>query len=88
MDRFIFDIIFNIEKDKPLISAKQFKGRVYKKYKIEINNDLFVAINNYQIKKYGIPLGNPKKTGINHQDLVKGIMLMKCQKRYRLRRED
>ena len=56
MDRFIFDIIFNIEKDQPLISAKQFKGRVYKKYKIEINNDLFVAINNYQIKKYGSQL--------------------------------
>ena len=87
MNRFIFDIIFNIEKDKPLLSAKQFKARIYKKYKLEINNDLFVAINNYQIKKYGIPLGDPKRTGINHQDLLHRVILVRCQKRYRLGRD-
>ena len=87
MDNFMFNYIFYTEKDQPLLSAKQFKAKIYKKYRLEINNELFVAINNYQIKKYGSPLENPKRFGVNYQDLLHGILLLRVNRRNRLRRK-
>lgn len=50
----IEELIFNTYKDEPLI-AKKFKREIIKKYHIpyEKTRDIFVRINNYQIKKYG-----------------------------------
>lgn len=87
MNRFIFDFIFNTEKDKPLLSAKQFKAKIYKQYKLEIDNELYVAINNYQIKKYGSPLENPRRCGISYQELLYRLVLIRERKRYRLGRK-
>ena len=50
----IKELIFNIYKDQPII-AKQFKQEVIEKYHIDLDEarNIFVKINNYQIKKYG-----------------------------------
>lgn len=50
----IEELIFNTYKGEPLI-AKKFKREIIKKYHIpyEKTRDIFVRINNYQIKKYG-----------------------------------
>ena len=52
MDREV--LIFNIYKDQPLI-AKKFKQKIIEMYHISLEEarNLFVKINNYQIKKYG-----------------------------------
>ena len=46
--------IFNVYKDQPLM-AKQFKQEIIEKYHVSLDKarDIFVKINNYQIKKYG-----------------------------------
>ena len=50
----IKELIFETYKDKPLL-AKKFKAEIAKDYKItgDEARDLFVRINNYQIKKHG-----------------------------------
>lgn len=46
--------IFNTYKNQPLV-AKKFKQKIIEKYHItfEEAREIFVKINNYQIKKYG-----------------------------------
>lgn len=48
-------LIFELEKDKQLYNAADFKTKIIAKYDIsqELAADLFVQVNNYQIKKYG-----------------------------------
>lgn len=50
----IEELIFNIYKNQPLV-AKKFKDKIIKRYHIssEEARNIFVRINNYQIKKYG-----------------------------------
>lgn len=50
----IKELIFEAYKDKSLL-AKKFKAEIAKDYKItgDEARDLFVRINNYQIKKHG-----------------------------------
>ena len=50
----IQEFIFNTYKDEPLI-AKKFKQEITEKYHISFDEarNIFVRINNYQIKKYG-----------------------------------
>ena len=50
----IEELIFNMYKSQPLV-AKKFKEKVMKKYHITLDEarNIFVKINNYQIKKYG-----------------------------------
>lgn len=46
-------VIFEIEKDKPIDNAKKFKSYLKKKYKgMDIRN-LYIKIANYQIETYG-----------------------------------
>lgn len=48
------EFIFNKYKEDPLIS-KTFKKEIMEKYHVTLDEarDLFVRINNYQVKKYG-----------------------------------
>lgn len=54
--------IFNKYKDQPLI-AKPFREKIEKTYNITPDEarDIFVRINNYQVKKYGGKLDNLKE---------------------------
>lgn len=56
MDEFMFNFIFSELKDRTFSSAIQFRALLKKKYGIEdtaLGTKLWVAISNYQIKKYG-----------------------------------
>lgn len=50
----IEELIFNMYKGQPLV-AKKFKEKVMKTYHITLDEarNIFVRINNYQVKKYG-----------------------------------
>lgn len=61
MDEFIFNYIFETSKDKEFINAIQFRHYLSSKYGINnkrLGTDLYIAINRYQVKKYGKSL-NP-----------------------------
>lgn len=49
------DILFGLFKDVPL-ESRMFKELMSTKYGVEDPHDLYVAIVNYQIDKYGTPL--------------------------------
>lgn len=56
MDEFMFNFIFSELKDRTFSSAGQFRILLEKKYGIkdrQLGTRLWVAISNYQIKKYG-----------------------------------
>lgn len=56
MNDFLFKILFAKYKDTTIQNAKDLKRKVYSEYKILINSDLYIAINKYQVKKYGCAL--------------------------------
>lgn len=49
------ELIFELVKDKQIYNAADFKRNIIAEYGIsrELAAELFVRINNYQIKKYG-----------------------------------
>lgn len=49
------ELIFELEKDKTMYNAADFKRKIMAKYDIsqKLAADLLVRVNNYQIKKYG-----------------------------------
>lgn len=79
------DLVFALYKDK-IITCKSFKHMCKSKYGIKDPQDLYVRINNYQIKKYGTQLCydnetkedwliNNKKSNLrihNHKQYYKG----------------
>ena len=64
--------IFNKEKDKALICAQNIKNK-YINYDIDYSN-LYAKLVNYQIKKYGRPLSNPKVVINLYFDKKKGLL--------------
>ena len=56
MTNFKEDYIFEIYKDTYIHGAKKFIKDVKDKYNLDINNELYKRIINYQIKKYGSQL--------------------------------
>lgn len=52
------ELIYELEKDKQIFNAADFKRKVMAKYDIplELAADLFVRVCNYQIEKYGTTL--------------------------------
>lgn len=56
MNQFLFDYLFAKYKDTTIQNAKHLKKKVYNDCKILINSDLYIAINKYQVKKYGCAL--------------------------------
>lgn len=57
------ELVFNLYKDSPLVS-KSFKSEVERKFKLnkEQIRNLFINIQNYQVKKYGGRLTNDSKS--------------------------
>lgn len=56
MNEIVFKYIYEKEKNKGWQNSRQFRGYIYKTYNIKdskIGTDLYIAINRYQIKKYG-----------------------------------
>ena len=51
------ELIFEMYKDKPILNMKELKKELTKKFKKVNCRDLVIKINNYQIDKYGRPLG-------------------------------
>lgn len=49
-------MLFEAYKDKPILSAKWFRMRIKKDYGFEPSTNLYVALTNYQVKKYGSKL--------------------------------
>lgn len=47
------ELIFNVYKDKDVISAKYFKEIIKKDYGYNASSGLYRKIINYQVKKYG-----------------------------------
>lgn len=77
MDDFIFNFIFEELKDRTFCNSKQFRVVLEKKYGIkdrELGTKLWVAISNYQIKKYGQSI-NPNL----YIDLSKETLYRKAQ---------
>lgn len=64
------EIIFNMYKDNVIVS-KKFKDEMKEKYNLNVReaDDLFVKINNYQIKKYG------GRLEFNNSELTKEEMI-------------
>jgi len=56
MNEFLFNYLFAKYKDTTIQNAKDLKKKVYNDYKIIINSDLYIAINKYQVSKYGCAL--------------------------------
>ena len=52
------ELIFELVKDKQIFNAADFKRKIMAEYDIpqELAAEIFVRVNNYQIKKYGITL--------------------------------
>ena len=79
MNDFIFNFIFNELKDRTFSSSTQFRIVLEKKYgikDIETGTRLWIAISNYQIKKYGQSI-NPQ----NWVDLSKETLRKKGRQR-------
>lgn len=53
MSNFKEDYIFEIYKDTHINGAKKFVKEVKDKYNLEVNNELYKKIINYQVNKYG-----------------------------------
>lgn len=51
-------IIFENEKDSPFKSIKEFRAKIFQKYKYTTSSNLYREIINYQILKYGRSLVN------------------------------
>ena len=56
-------LIFELYKDKPLISSRIFRGKVEKKFKLKDTRDLYARIVKYQNEKYGFVLESGLQTG-------------------------
>jgi len=83
-------LIFNIEKDHSFRSSKDFYKHVEDKYKIKATSDLYTAVTNYQIKKYGHSLKLDINAWCNSKNFVSRKKRMADKenilKRYRLER--
>lgn len=68
----IKEIIFKAYKDKPIIS-KKFRAAIRKDYKLTDDDirDIFIKINNYQIKKYGCKLDKEDSTIYSKQEILR-----------------
>lgn len=64
------EMIFNLYKDNVIVS-KKFKDEMKEKYGFSAweADDMFVRINNYQIKKYGGRLEFNSHTGLTKEEL-------------------
>ena len=49
-------MIFELEKELPVLNSRTFKKRIIRNYNIEPSSDLYREITNYQINKYGCVL--------------------------------
>ena len=79
MNDFVFNYILNEIKDKTFSNTRQFRLYLLKKYKIDDTyrqdiTRLWIAINKYQIKKYGRSI-NPSL----YIDLSKETLYRKAQ---------
>lgn len=79
----IEELIFNTYKDEPLI-AKKFKQEIIEKYHIpyEETRDIFVRINNYQVKKYGRKLDTFLEVAPYSKEELDKIRSNAVQRRY------
>lgn len=79
----IEELIFNTYKDEPLI-AKKFKREIIEKYHIpyEETRDIFVRINNYQVKKYGRKLDTFLEVAPYSKEELDKIRSNAVQRRY------
>ena len=77
------ELIFNIYKDQPLI-AKKFKRKIIEMYHISLeeSRNLFVKINNYQIKKYGRKLDTFLEVAPYSKEELDKIRSNAVQRRY------
>ena len=56
MDKFKEEVVFEIEKDKPLETFRAFRNKCIRKYGFSPSTELIIRINNYQKQKYGTSL--------------------------------
>lgn len=56
-------LVFELYKDKPLISSKVFRGKIEKKFQLKDTSDLYAKIIKYQNKKYGFVLDSGLSVG-------------------------
>ena len=87
MDDFIFNFIFEELKDKTFCNSKQFRVVIEKKYGIKdraLGTKLWVAISNYQIKKYGQSINPNLYIDLTKETLRKKAHIRKCVKREKL----
>lgn len=76
-------LIFELYKDKPLISSRIFRGKIQKKFNLSDTRDLYTKIINYQLNKYGYVLENGLSlNSLKKEDFVKKIKRNACRKYY------
>lgn len=54
---FIYNLIYENEKEQVFLGSKDFYSKMGRKYKIIPDSDLYIKIVNFQINKYGTTLG-------------------------------
>ena len=87
MDDFIFNFIFEELKDRTFCNSKQFRVVIEKKYGIKdraLGTKLWVAISNYQIKKYGQSINPNLYIDLTKETLRKKAHIRRTVKRRKL----
>ena len=76
----IKEIIFKAYKDKALI-AKTFKNDIVRDYNLSYEDarNIFIRINNYQVKKYGRKLDKEDPTIYSKQELLRISFNARCR---------
>lgn len=86
MNEIIFKYIFTKEKDKGWQNSTQFKGYLYKTYNIKDNQEgtrLYIAINKYQVKKYGGSVNPDLYIDLSKETLKKKALIRKAVRQER-----
>lgn len=88
MNDFMFNYIFNNEKDKAFFNAKVFRiylERTYGIKDIKMGTDLYIAINRYQVKKYGCSVNPNDFIDLSKETLRRKAKIRMQSKRKRTR---
>lgn len=87
MDNFIFNFIFEELKDRTFCNSIQFRMLLEKKYGIKdraLGTKLWIAISNYQIKKYGQSINPNLYIDLSKETLRKKAHIRRSVKREKL----
>lgn len=81
MNEILFKYIFEKEKNKGWQNSKQFRGYIYKTYNLknyQEGTELYIAINRYQVKKYGCSVNPDLYIDLSKETLRRKALIRKA----------